>query len=163
MTRTATLAAALLLIQVAMPIAGAHAKDPTQTSTRAATAIDPLVARWAKAWNTDDAASMADLFTERGTYEDLAFQVAFSTPEGVAQWLEITSRAIPDASVVVEDTFRSKNRIAVRWTFSGTPVAFGSTKGTGRSYSVPVLTVMELHDGRIVRATDAYNLADVLR
>ena len=163
MTRLATLAAALALLPVTALPPHAHAQALPTTSSQTVAKIDPVVARWAAAWNNDDAAALAALFANDGTYEDMAFQVAFEGPGGVARWLQITSGAIPDAKVRVEETFRSEDRIAVRWTFSGTPVAFGPVQGTGRSFSVPVLTQMDLRNGRLVRVRDAYNLADVLR
>ena len=124
---------------------------------------DPLVAAWASAWNDADAEGVADLYTRDALYEDLAFQVVFSGHEGIAQWHAITARAIPDASVDVEEVIRSGDRIAVRWTFAGTPVAIGETATSGKSFSVPVVTLMEVEGGRVARVTDAYNLADLLR
>ena len=165
MRQTAILmAAASLAISIAAPGAGpaqTAGAEPSQTDRERS--IDPLVTRWASAWNATDATAVADLFAQDATYEDLAFQVAFTGHEGIAQWIAITSQAIPDAHVDVEEAFRSGDRIAVRWTFTGTPEAIGEAVASGESFSVPVVTLMELDGDRIARVTDAYNLADLLR
>ena len=109
--------------------------------------LDPLVAGWAAMWNAGDEAALADLYAPGAVYEDLAFQVAFTGHEGIAQWLAITAQAIPDASVTVEDAFRSGDRIAIRWIFAGTPLAIGAMAGSGERFSVPVLTMMEVEGG----------------
>ncbi|MFE3172797.1 nuclear transport factor 2 family protein [Amycolatopsis sp. NPDC059090] len=127
--------------------------------------IPHVVKAWADAWNSGDAAKMASLFTDDGTYQDNAFQVAMSGQEGVANWVEITERSIRNAHVDVQDAFRSGDRIAVRWTFSGTDTgAFDKTRpATGKSFRVPVSTLIDLRGERIRQLTDYYNLADVLR
>ena len=160
----ALVATAFLAIMIAAPGgASAQAAPAEMPRTVQEEAIDPLVARWAAAWNDADAEAMTDLFAPGAIYEDLAFQVVVAGPEGVAQWVSITSEAIPDAHVRVEEVFRTSDRIAVRWTFTGTPEAVGEIEASGESFSVPVVTLMELDGDRIARVTDAYNLADVLR
>ena len=165
MRRTAILlaAATLALGSVATRPGVAESPRAHMSEMRPGAALDPLVARWASAWNAADPAAVADLFTPDATYEDLAFQVAFAGHEGIAQWLAITSQAIPDAHVDVEEAFRAGDRIAVRWTFTGTPEVIGKVEGSGVSFSVPVVTLMALEEGRIAGVTDAYNLADLLR
>ena len=163
-----TPAPALLAIVTALAIAAPGVASAQTTPTEAPMtaqghAFDPIVAQWAAAWNAADADAMADLFTPGATYEDLAFQVAFTGREAIAQWVSITSGAIPDAHVKIDDAFRTGDRIAVRWTFTGTPEAVGEVQASGESFTVPVVTLMELDGGRIARVTDAYNLADVLR
>ena len=125
--------------------------------------ILPVVAAWAEAWNTADASAMAALFAPDGVYEDWAFQAEFQGPEGAALWVELTAAAIPDARMEVLDAFQAGDRIAVRWTFTGTPIRFADIPSTGESFSVPVVSVIELEDGRIARVQDAYNLADLFR
>lgn len=157
--RTLSLLAASAVTALALS-AGASAQEAT---TGAELALPPVVAAWAEAWNTADAEAMAALFAPDGVYEDWAFQAEFRGPEGAALWVELTAAAIPDARMEVLDAFREGDRIAVRWTFTGTPIRFADIPSTGESFSVPVVSVIETDGGRIARVQDAYNLADLFR
>lgn len=129
------------------------------------TRLPRMVAAWADAWNTASPRKMAALFTEDGVYQDNAFQVAMTGPAGAAQWVTITEQSIKNAHVDVVDAFREGNKIAVRWNFSGADTgAFAKDRpATGKSFNVPVTTVMDLNGGKIQHLTDYYNLADLLR
>lgn len=125
--------------------------------------VPPVVEAWAAAWNAADAEGMAALFTEDGTYEDLAFQVRFQGREGVAAWVGLTAEAIPDARIAIVDAFQAGDRVAVRWVLSGTPGALGSTPLTGESFEVPAVSILVMDGELIESATDVYNLAELLR
>lgn len=122
------------------------------------------VREWAAAWNTGDPERMAALFTKDGVYEDKAFGAVFEGKEGVAQWVSITTASIDETQVEVHYAFRKGDRIAVRWTFSGTDSAggLGGQPPTGRSFAVPAVSVFEVKGNKIERVEDYYNLADLL-
>lgn len=144
---------------------GESAQGPRAAGYGAGRGPVPRVVReWAAAWNTGDPQRMAALFTEDGVYEDKAFGAVFEGKEGVARWVEITTTSIDDAQVEVHDAFRKGDRIAVRWTFSGTDSAggLGGQPPTGRSFSVPAVSVFETKGNKIERVEDYYNLADLL-
>lgn len=127
--------------------------------------VPRVVRQWAAAWNAGSPGEMAALFTRDGVYEDHAFQVVFRGRDGVAQWVAITSGAIDDTHVEVDEAFRSGDRIAVRWTFSGTDSAsgLGGRPPTGNSFSVPAASIFQIKGDKIQRVDDYYNLADLLR
>ncbi|MGW5251113.1 ester cyclase [Streptomyces sp. NPDC004129] len=127
--------------------------------------IPRMVAAWAEAWNTASPQKMAAMFTEDGVYQGNAFQVTMTGHAGVATWVAITEQGIKNAHVHVVDAFGEGDKIAVRWTFSGTDTgAFAKDRpATGKSFSVPATTVMDLKGGKIQHLTDYYNLADLLR
>jgi len=125
--------------------------------------VPAIVQQWVTAWNTADAKGMAELFTPDGIYDDYAFQVRSQGRKCMKTWVMITCGNIPDAHAEVTDALQDGSRIAVRWIFRGTPVAFGSTPTTGKSFSVPVFSLFEMNGTRIQRVSDYYNLADVLR
>jgi steroid delta-isomerase-like uncharacterized protein len=126
-------------------------------------ALPPIAAQWMNAWNSKDPRAMADLFTEDGSYEDLAFQAKFQGKEGVAAWVQLTADIMPDLNVEITDAFQSGDKIAVRWTFTGTPLSLGPIQGTGKTFSVPAASIIEVKDGRIASVTDFYNLANLFR
>jgi steroid delta-isomerase-like uncharacterized protein len=127
--------------------------------------VPRVVRQWADAWNNGSPERMAALFTDDGTYEDHAFQVAFHGKDGVAQWVSITTGAIDETHVEVTRAFRGGDRIAVEWTFSGKNTAGGlaGLPPTGKSFSVPAVSIFEMEGNEIRRVDDYYNLADLLR
>ncbi|WP_033293702.1 nuclear transport factor 2 family protein [Amycolatopsis jejuensis] len=156
----------LAAVLVGLTAATALPQDTAQASqSTVSTRYPHVVTAWANAWNTGDAARMAELFTADGTYRDNAFQVSMSGRDGVANWVTITGKSIGSPQVDLIDAFRSGDRIAVRWTFSGTDVgAFDRTRpASGKRFHVPVTTIIDLRGSRIRQVTDYYNLADVFR
>ena len=137
------------------PIKPASPPDPARP-------IPPIVQSWQDAWNAGDAQTMSALFTEDGVYQDYAFQAQVEGKEGVEFWVELTVQNIPDTKVEIIDTFQTDGLIAVRWIFSGTPLRLGPVEGTGKSFSVPAVSIFELKGDRIVSVGDYYNRADVL-
>ncbi|MFC6089675.1 ester cyclase [Saccharothrix lopnurensis] len=125
----------------------------------------PIADEWAAAWNTNSPERMAALFTDTGSYTDHAFQATFTGKDGVAGWVANTHASIEDPRVEIVDAFRSGDRVAVRWEFSGTDIGSFAEHlpPTGKSFTVPVLTHFELKNGKIARCEDYYNLADLLR
>lgn len=180
--RYSTLAAVALLAATAALLASAASAAPSGTGEGQATGgesaqgartadygagrgpVPRPVRDWAAAWNTGDSQRMAALFTEDGVYEDKAFGTVFEGKDGVAQWVSITTASINDTQVEVHDAFRKGDRIAVRWTFSGTDSAggLGGQPPTGRSFAVPAVSVFEMKGNKIERVEDYYNLADLL-
>jgi steroid delta-isomerase-like uncharacterized protein len=125
--------------------------------------LPPIAQQWMNAWNDKDPEAMTALFTEDGTYEDLAFQAKFQGKEAVAAWVRLTADHIPDLKGEIIDAFQSGDKVAVRWTFTGTPLEMGPIQGTGKTFSVPAASLIELRGGRIASVTDFYNLADLFR
>ncbi len=127
-----------------------------------ARSVPAVVQAWRDAWNTGDAEAMSELFTEDGVYQDFAFQAQVEGREGVAAWVELTVQNIPGTQVEIIEAFRAGDRITVKWVFSGTPERLGPIEGTGASFSVPAVSVLELKGNLIARLGDYYNRADVL-
>lgn len=150
-----TIVAAGLAAVVAMP---SFAQEATTVPE-----VPHIVQAWANAWNTADSSAMAQLFTADGVYEDYAFQAVWTGPEQVAQWVDITAANIPGARVEIIEAYRVEDRATVRWVFHGTPERLADIEGTGTSFSVSAVSVLELEGERIARVSDFYNLANLLR
>jgi len=125
--------------------------------------VPSIAARWMGAWNAKDPEAMRNLFTPDGIYEDLAFKMSAEGPGAVATWVQISVDHIPDLRGEILDAFQAGDQVSVRWTFSGTPRMLGPVQGTGKSYRLTVFSILELNGGKIFRAADCYNLADLLQ
>ncbi len=163
------ISAAALAAALGGTAAAAPASMPAQASVSAygehGNRSTRVVDQWAAAWNTNSPQRMAALFTDTGSYTDHAFQATFAGKDGVATWITITHTAIKNPKVEVLNSFRSGDRVAVRWEFSGTDTgAFAKhLPPTGKSFTVPVLTYFEMKGDKIQRCEDYYNVADLLR
>jgi steroid delta-isomerase-like uncharacterized protein len=125
--------------------------------------VPSIAQRWMGAWNAKDPDAMRAVFTPDGRYEDLAFKISAKGPRGVATWVQISIDHIPDLRGEILDAFQAGEQVSVRWTFSGTPRMLGPVRGTGKSYSLTVFSILELNGDKIVRVADCYNLADLLQ
>ncbi|MFE7413199.1 ester cyclase [Streptomyces laurentii] len=140
-------------------------KAQAEASGRHDAGIPRVVTAWAEAWNSSNPQKMAALFTKDGVYQDNAFQGTMRGTKGVADWVTMTAQTIGDAHVEIVDAFRDGDRIAVRWKFSGTESGDFTKEypATGKSFTVPAVTIMDLKGDKIQHLTDTYNLADLLR
>jgi steroid delta-isomerase-like uncharacterized protein len=124
----------------------------------------PLIAeQWRDAWNAKNPDAMRALFCADGKYQDFAFKISAEGASRVGAWIQISIDHIPDLRVEILNAFQAGDQVSVEWTFSGTPLMLGPAAGTGKRFSVTVFSILELAGGKIVRAADCYNLADVLQ
>lgn len=122
-----------------------------------------IVKAWIAAWNRGDPKAMAALFAEDGVYDDHAFQARSEGRAAIATFVAITNGNMPGAKAEIADVFQTGDRIAIEWIFSGAPLRFGATPLAGKSFSVPVVTLLRMKGDRIQHEDDFYNVADVFR
>ena len=108
------------------------------------------------AWNSDDDAALAALFTDDSTYIDRAVGGEVHGRAGVIAWKTRTVALIADLHVQLLDAWRTDDREAVETVYSG------QIRSATRPFAVPAASLMRLRDERIVTNTDYYNLADLL-
>ncbi|MCZ9351505.1 nuclear transport factor 2 family protein [Streptomyces mutabilis] len=152
-------------------VAPANAQAPASSTTASVSTVSSaghvhwgsqhnsraIVSQWETAWNEKQPAEMAALFTRDGVYIDHAFGAAWHGRTEIGNWVTKTHASIKNTKVKVHSSFRSGNRIAIEWTFSG--VMPGATK----PFAVPATTIMKLRGERIASNSDYYNLADLLK
>ncbi|MEU9891434.1 nuclear transport factor 2 family protein [Sphaerisporangium sp. NPDC051011] len=167
--RTSLRTAAVALGTAAMLAVGAtaaHSQAPVPPPAAGQTGHDrlpygesaPRIAKsWLNAWNAGDAEQLASLFTADGTYTDHAFGASFTGPEGVAQWVTITTSSIENLHGDLRWAYRHGDEVVIGWTFNGHLV------GAPSAFSVPAVTVMRLKGAKIKNNDDYYSRAEVLR
>ncbi|QUQ67221.1 nuclear transport factor 2 family protein [Kutzneria sp. CA-103260] len=166
-TATALVAGVALTTGIALTAPSASAVPAQEAAAAQRQHLPRLAQQWVNAWNTGDGAAMGALFAPDGVYTDHAFQAAFTGPAGAKLWVELTMRSIANAKVTVKNAFCSGDNIAVTWTFSGTFTDKAALtppySAAGKSFAVPVSTVITTRHNLITAVDDYYNLADVLR
>lgn len=72
--------------------------------------------------------------------------------------------AIPDLKINVVNRVVHGNQVSVEWVATGTHSGdFPGLAATGRSFSIPGVTVVVRHNGKITRESIYYNVAEVHR
>jgi steroid delta-isomerase-like uncharacterized protein len=84
--------------------------------------------------------------------------------EAIKQWVTGGLTAFPDIHFTVEDLFGERNRLAVRWTMSGT--CQGEIAGippTGRQFTVPGVTIFRLVGAKIAELWINFNTLSLMQ
>lgn len=127
--------------------------DPTQIATA-----------WITFWNSRDANSAPTLFADNVVYEDVTLGVVNHGIDELKAFAQgYFDTAPPDAQfyLVASDINGGHGTIEWLWTFTTTATFFGPTPG--KEVAVRGVSVIELHGNKIVRNTDYWDLATVLR
>ena len=133
--------------------------DDRQDHDRGGSPID-LARRWADAWNSHDANAVATLFTREAMYEDVPFGIVNRGPDQIQAFAEFFFTAVPDLHVSLVNNSLNDGHGTIEWVFSGTDHGI---YGTGRTFSVRGVTVLDVRGAKISRNSDYFDLATVLR
>lgn len=81
-------------------------------------------------------------------------------PEGVKEWHRQNRAAFPDVRYTIEDIFADGNKVALRWTATGTHLGqWGTLAPTGNTVTWTGQHIFECRDGQIVAL---WSHADIL-
>lgn len=113
------------------------------------------------AWNSGDVDSYMELYAENiklhaGTYD-------FPHQKAVEGMYKSMHAATSDLRLHIHETFGDGERLAVRYTVTGTHT--GELMGippTGREFSITGITIMHFEDGRVIERWDTDDSAEVL-
>src|SRR6476619_5053561 len=98
---------------------------------------DTLIARWARAWSTQDASLFLSLFADDAHYYDVALDKAFRGREAIRAFFEGTFVTFPDFKMEIERCAVTGEAAVGEWVMSGTFLgeSFG-VPPTGKSFRV---------------------------
>jgi len=84
--------------------------------------------------------------------------------EGVADFLQLVLKALPDVRVKVEDIFATENRVALRVVWEGAHQGeFQGIVPTGRKVKLSGINLYRFEEGKIAEAWQLYDVAGFLR
>ena len=96
-------------------------------------------------------------------FEDMALQTQFDGQEGVRGFAQATFAAIPDFRWTPTIILIDGSRVASEWRMTGTQTGdFPGIPATGKPFSVPGASVLEIRDAKIHRNRDYWSLATYL-
>lgn len=134
-----------------------------QADTAKAGAALAAVDGYMAAWNAHDATQAASFLADSVSYLD----ASVGTPQvgrdnAKTNVIQAFMTAVPDCKWVRDGdpvVSPSGDAVAFQWTFSGTNTgAWGDgTKGKGKHFSIPGLTLIRLRNGKIQSQFDAYD------
>jgi steroid delta-isomerase-like uncharacterized protein len=116
------------------------------------------------AWNRHDAAAIGAFMTEDAVYTDVALGESHSGRLSVVRHVEHISERM-SSNYVLEKLYglSTDAGYVLEWVMKGThDRSSRRLRATGLPFSVRGVSVGELEDGRIVRNTDYWNVAELL-
>ncbi len=116
-----------------------------------------------EAANSQNYEKLTALFTDDYVYEDLPLE---ATSRGKKELIVSISRvhaSVPDHKWELKSSFSDGHRIATEWLWSGTPThdIDPERPATGKHVSFRGVSITELHNGKISRNTDYYDMVTV--
>ena len=128
------------------------------------TDTEKLYQKYIAAWLAHDTEAVVSFFAEDCVFEDVALGVFYRGKPELKAFVQANLEAIPDFKIEPKSVFATVDRLASEWIMTGTQT--GDLPGfpaTGKSFSVPVASIMEIQNGKIHRNTDYWNLASFLQ
>ncbi|MEA1871996.1 MAG: ketosteroid isomerase-related protein [Chloroflexota bacterium] len=116
------------------------------------------------AWNSHDVEKIVTFFTDDGVHEDMATGAVYRGKEELKAFISSTFIFFPDWKAEVKSRFGAGDWSAREWIMSGTHGGdLPGLPATGKKFSVRGASITKLHEGRIRRNTDYWNLASFLQ
>ena len=146
----AILLAMLVLLAIAVP-----------SNIKAASGPDAAVAeKWIAAWNSHDPDKMLPVFTDDVFYEDVAFGEVSHGKAELRKFAASEFEGVPDLELKLVRASIANGHGTIEWTFTGTDKAVFKT---GKKFTVRGVSVVDVHDGKISRSLDFYDVATIMR
>jgi steroid delta-isomerase-like uncharacterized protein len=103
-------------------------------------------------------------YHENAVVEDSMYAQPFVGREAIMARKGTGMAAIPDLKINVVNRVVHGNQVSVEWVATGTHSGdFPGLAATGRSFSIPGVTVVVRHNGKITRESIYYDVAEVHR
>jgi steroid delta-isomerase-like uncharacterized protein len=115
---------------------------------------------WIAAWNSHNVNAVAALFTNDAFYEDVPFGLVSRGTAEISAFAQFFFSVVPDLKLELVNSTLKGGHGTIEWVFSGTDVGI---YGTGKKFSVPGVTIIDVDGVKIARNSDYYDLATIQR
>jgi steroid delta-isomerase-like uncharacterized protein len=113
-----------------------------------------------EAWSAHDLDGLTSLFADDCLYEEVASGRTYTTKEGIAEYARATIAGVPDTEFAIVTVVADSRVAAVEWVWRGTNTVGWPSMGlpaSGRAFELRGLSIIEIEDGLIVRASDYWD------
>lgn len=125
--------------------------------------IVELIDRWQTTLDRRDAGGYSHLYADTAVLDSPLGGVV-SGPDGVRKAFEAFFNAFPDAAFTFEDPCIDGHRVVIVSSIAGTHVGggFSGLPASGKPFRFPLVFLLEMRDGRIVRDRRIYDFTGLL-
>ncbi len=122
---------------------------------------DDLIARWVRAGDPFDPAALSDLYDTDAVYDDVPVGKVTTGRAEIEALLRQNLSMFPDFRATKISGYIGEGRGVVQYTMSGT--MGDPATADAKEFSVRGASVLDVRDGLIVRQTEYWDLATMLR
>jgi ketosteroid isomerase-like protein len=119
----------------------------------------------AAAWERADTALVEELFWPQATYDDFPNQLTYQGIDEIVGYVTSAHAWGDDVYMNVGHVYAGETHAVAEWVFSAVqnrPLGDAVTSGTGREIVLNGVTIVELENGRIIRAADYTDMVPMM-
>ena len=125
---------------------------------------EAIARSFVECWSADKYHHLPALFAEQCEYIEICSGRTWIAPAGILGYAEATLSGIPDCHTRVVSVVANEQMAAVEWIMAGTnTVGWPNIPASGKTFSLKVLSIMEIEDGLIVKNRDYWDVESFLR
>jgi steroid delta-isomerase-like uncharacterized protein len=115
-----------------------------------------------KMWNEANLNIVDKVYTPEIVRHDCGQPEAIVGLENIKKYLKNLFNAFPDLNITVEETIAVGNKLAQRWTLSGTNTgSMADMPPTGKNVRVSGVSIIHMVNGKAIEIWDFYNVWDM--
>jgi steroid delta-isomerase-like uncharacterized protein len=130
-----------------------------------ATDVKKMMDDYVIAWNSHDVNKILSFVADDCTYEDLGLGIVNHGKKELTAFISSMLVDFPDFKFELKSVFGAGDWAGMEWVMSGT-FAHSSIPGitaTGKPFSIRGASIIQLHNGKISRSSDYYNMVTFLQ
>lgn len=117
-----------------------------------------------QAWNNGNLGVIDDVVASDYVLHDPTFPMPIHGSEGFKEYIFAMNSPFPNARITVEAIIAQGDKVAVRWTYTGTQEReMMGIPATGRTVTLNGITIHRLADGKIVESWFCYDMFGLLQ
>ena len=133
-------------------ILGVHAQPDESENNEA------IARRFVEFWTLEHYKDLAQLFAENCIYVETPSGNKFSGREAIQNYASTTLNGMSDTHAEIITVVANDKMAVVEWIWSGTnSTGWPNIPASGKTFRLPVLTIMEIENGMIIKNRDYWD------